>query len=141
MPHYVLSQAEVKVEGEPIAPEQSVHDLIDSVDTHVESCEADQEGQRESDNKPESITKLPRCFSDLFFVFIFLMKDVQEHKTVEGSCKDRMSTRVAILRRAPEDLNLLAVHIGPWLTISHLCQIHNEHRDCNEQEIVKGSGS
>jgi hypothetical protein len=141
MRHYVVSQAEVKVEGEPIPPGQSVHDLVDGMDTHVESCEADQEGQRESDIEPESITKLPRCFSDLFFVFIFLMKDVQEDKTVEGRSKDRMSAWVTILCRASEDLNLLAVHIGPWLTISHLCQIHNEHREGNEQEIVKGSGS
>lgn len=88
MPHYVLSQAEVKVEGEPIAPEQSVHNLVNGMDAHVESREADQEGQRESDIEPESVTKLPRRFSDLFFVLIFLMKDVQEHKTVEGCRED-----------------------------------------------------
>lgn len=92
-----FSKAQVKKEGKPEAPAESVHNLIEGVHAHVEPGKANHKGERQGDKEPEEVPYTEFGFSCLINSRFLGMEYVEEYEGVHCCCKDGVPTWVPVL--------------------------------------------
>lgn len=95
-----VSEAKVKVKSTPGPNLETVKDLVNRMETSIDSVKQNQNYDKASEYKEDPI----QCFVNLG-VFVFTMKDVQEQEDKETRRIYSMSTGVAIFIRTAHWLN------------------------------------
>jgi len=59
--HHELPETRMKIEGEPQAKEQAIHNLVDGVDPDIEPCESNRESEDYSYEEADALDHAPEC--------------------------------------------------------------------------------
>lgn len=67
------------------------------------------------------------------------MTDVEKDEEIECSCKQRVTTGIAILCGATVCTNLICYEERSRFMVGHLCDIHEERASCKEHQVIEGA--